>query len=129
MSEQTHDDQQDYIASLERQVDAETARADRAEGREKRLADDALQALAAAKVCTPEKGYVAEPHCLTADIGTLARQRDQAEAGCAEWRGIGHTAMDLLVELSSDRPGYDAEARARFTADAIARLLAWRQQP
>lgn len=31
MSEQTHDDQQDYIASLEQQLAAETARADRAE--------------------------------------------------------------------------------------------------
>ena len=61
------------------------------------------------------------------EIHLLEAQRDRAEAACAEWRRIGHTAMDLLVELSSDRPGYDAEARARFTADAIAALLAWRQ--
>lgn len=52
---------------------AQTAAAER-----DRLATDALDALAAARVTTPEKGYVAEPHCLSGDIEKLARSRDVA---------------------------------------------------
>lgn len=61
-----------------RQVLFHSKTAEAAEAREKRLATDALVALAGARIATPEKGYVVEPHCLGNDIGTLARERDAA---------------------------------------------------
>lgn len=44
----------------------------------KRLATDALVALAGAGICTPEHGYLSEPVCLRSDIERLARERDEA---------------------------------------------------
>jgi len=44
-----------------------------------RLASDALIALSSAKIATPEKGFVGEPHLLKWCIEELARERDKEQ--------------------------------------------------
>ncbi|OHD24897.1 MAG: hypothetical protein A2Y38_16330 [Spirochaetes bacterium GWB1_59_5] len=52
-------------------------RATRAESKAKRLADDALTALAGI-VCTPVEGYLEAPQCLSADIRNLRKLEEAA---------------------------------------------------
>ncbi len=63
---------------------------DKARAERDRLATDALCALSAAGVATPEKGYVEEPHVLTANIQALARERD----ALAKFKDYVHERMD-----------------------------------
>ena len=60
----------------------------------KHLADQALLALSGAGICTPEKGYIAEPHALHGHIKLLARERDEA-------RAEAHSLRARIEELES----------------------------
>ena len=80
-------------------------RVEKAEAERDRLAADALCALSAAGVATPEKGYVAEPHCLKADIEKLARDVNPA----TKWEADHQRFHLKLLGLADEFPwGCDA---------------------
>lgn len=92
-----------------------------AESERDRLAVDAMTALIAADICTPERGYVAEPVCLTMDIGKLARERDEARAAVAE-------LVDLVrrdVEMSGKECWEYAKGAARGQSTCTHPKCAW----
>jgi hypothetical protein len=91
-----------------------------------RLAHDALTALSAAGIATPERGYLAEPECLAGDIARLARARDfwmnaylldkhdlvraSAESELQSW--MHHTTQLIQAAIDEERERCAAIARA-----------------
>lgn len=135
-----------HLADLESQL-AETQKEryrflqerDRAIAREARLANEALAALAGAGIGTPEKGYMTEPHCLSADIERLAKERDEvkahlydaAVAAGAEYSSapLGEVVAALKFQRDEATSRMIDQAAARGEAEArVKELLALGEQ-
>jgi hypothetical protein len=114
--------------------DALEHRAEKAEGERDRLATDAICALSAAGIATPEKGYVVEPVCLSGDIAKVARERDVAlralrdlqvsmRETVEEWPGW----LEMVKELEAARTRAErAERDANFARTDVERSNAER---
>jgi hypothetical protein len=78
------------VEELERALSASQERATTAEARFRRLADDALEAIAGAGICTPEETYRDAPYLLAGDIKRLAKERDAGR----KFKGYVHQRLD-----------------------------------
>lgn len=86
------------------------------------LAMTALCALSGSGIPTPEKGYVAEPYCLSFDIQSLAKQRDMALAEVERQRDALLCA-DRYFRALAGEIGANLQASLKSAAYAVDKAL------
>lgn len=93
-----HDELQELrakVKELEETIDVTVGERDR-------LAIDALHALAAARIPTPEKGFIPEPQELKPCIERLAKRSDENAAECEDLRAIRNAIRREFDEFKED---------------------------
>jgi hypothetical protein len=108
-------DEDEIVTAALAQLTTTTAERDAAQALAKRLADDALVALAGSKIATPEEGFLKAPHCLPDCIERLRAERDRLRKELDEIYEASRAMADLMnvMKAAFDR----VNARKQETND------------